>query len=198
MLLIVWSTTQSLSDRSSQLNFQSEKMQQRKTTAAAAGRPSGTDGSDFSYRMVVDSRYTKVTKGRSRLRLLILVQATIYLIGLSCAFMTSTKNEERNTLGIASASIGLLFAFIGDFGCRRSRVNLLRLYTAASTVVMVLSVFSAVRSRLTMEERNSSGTAANLELLGFISAQLGAVVQILAIIVTGSLVNNMSPPTKTE
>lgn len=36
-------------------------------------------------------------------------------------------------------------------GCRRSRVNLLRLYTAASTVVMVLSVFSAVRSRLTME-----------------------------------------------
>lgn len=59
MLLIVWSTTRE--DLSAQLspieavNFQSEKMQQRKTTTAA-GRPSGTDGSDFSYRMVVDSR----------------------------------------------------------------------------------------------------------------------------------------------
>jgi len=29
-----------------------EKMQQRKSTL---GRPSGTDGSDYSYRMVVDS-----------------------------------------------------------------------------------------------------------------------------------------------
>jgi len=75
-------------------------MQQRKPTA---GRPSGTDGSDFSYRMVVDSRefpklqissvpdpfslnfflihvlcfvlgYTKVTKEKARLRPLIFVQ----------------------------------------------------------------------------------------------------------------------------
>lgn len=33
--------------------FPAKKMSQRKS---AAGRPSGTDGSDFSYRMVVDSR----------------------------------------------------------------------------------------------------------------------------------------------
>uniref|UniRef100_A0A1J3EVR5 Uncharacterized protein n=2 Tax=Noccaea caerulescens TaxID=107243 RepID=A0A1J3EVR5_NOCCA len=169
-------------------------MQQRKP---AAGRPTGTDGSDFSYRMVVDSRYTKVTKEKSRLRLLILVQAVIYSIGLSCAFLTTTKEDERNTLGIASTAFGLVCPLIGELGCRRSRVNLLRLYLAASTVVMVLLVFCAVRSRLTMEARNSSGTTAKLELVGFICAQLGAVVQILAIIVTGSLASNMSPPTKT-
>ncbi|KAL1222219.1 hypothetical protein V5N11_026737 [Cardamine amara subsp. amara] len=168
-------------------------MQQRKPTA---GRPSGTDGSDFSYRMVVDSRYTKVTKGKSRLRPLILVQALIYIIGLACAFLTTTKKDERNTFAIACAAIGVVSSLMGEFGCRRSRINLLRLYTAVSTVVMVLSVFCAVRSRLTMEERNSSGTTAKLELVGFICAQLGAVVQILVIIVTGSLVNNMSPPTK--
>ncbi|AED96092.1 putative protein jagunal [Arabidopsis thaliana] len=168
-------------------------MQQRKPTA---GRPSGTDGSDFSYRMVVDSRYTKVTKEKARLRPLIFVQAAIYVIGLSCAFLTTTKKDEKNTLAIAAAVAGLVCSLIGELGCRRSRVNLLRLYTAASTIVMVLSVFCAVRSRLTMEERNSSGTTAKLELAGFICAQLGAVVQILAIIVTGSLVNNMSPPTK--
>ncbi|RVW40175.1 hypothetical protein CK203_038439 [Vitis vinifera] len=48
-------------------------MQQRKS-ASSFGRPSGTDGSDFSYRMVVDSRYTKVAKGKSRLHVLIIAQ----------------------------------------------------------------------------------------------------------------------------
>jgi len=33
-------------------NKEEEEMQQRKS---ALGRPSGTDGSDYSYRMVVDS-----------------------------------------------------------------------------------------------------------------------------------------------
>ncbi|CAA7027354.1 unnamed protein product [Microthlaspi erraticum] len=101
--------------------------------------------------MVVDSRYTKVTKEKSRLRLLILVQAVIYIIGLSCAFVTRTKEDERNTLGIASTAFGLVCSLIGELGCRRSKVNLLRLYLAASTLVMLLLVFCAVRSRLTME-----------------------------------------------
>ncbi|KAF3445179.1 hypothetical protein FNV43_RR14873 [Rhamnella rubrinervis] len=38
------------------------------------GRPSGTDGSDFSYRMVVDSRYQKVAQGKSVLYALIIAQ----------------------------------------------------------------------------------------------------------------------------
>ncbi|XP_019085992.1 PREDICTED: uncharacterized protein LOC104710905 isoform X2 [Camelina sativa] len=78
-----------------------------------------------------------------------------------------------NTLAIAAAAAGFVSSLIGELGCRRSRVNLLRLYTAASNIVMVLSVFCAVRSRLTMEERDSSGTTAKLELAGFICAQLG-------------------------
>ncbi|KAK4572037.1 hypothetical protein RGQ29_030446 [Quercus rubra] len=51
-------------------------MQQRKS---AFGRPSGTDGSDFSYRMVVDSRYQKVAKGNSRLYALIFIQHVLYI-----------------------------------------------------------------------------------------------------------------------
>ncbi|CAN8253396.1 unnamed protein product [Cochlearia groenlandica] len=171
-------------------------MQQRKPTAAG-GRPSGTDGSDFSYRMVVDSRYTKVTKERSRLRILILVQAVIYAIGLSCAFLTTTKENETNTLAIASAAIGLVTSLIGELGCKRNKVNLLRLYTAASTVVMVLSVFCAVRSRLTMEPYELHIWKRFNRCFGLSCRNAGAVVQILAIIVSGSLVNNMSPPTKT-
>ncbi|PNX57527.1 hypothetical protein L195_g050447, partial [Trifolium pratense] len=46
-------------------------MQQRKSTL---GRPSGTDGSDYSYRMVVDSRYQLVAKGKKRLSVLFIVE----------------------------------------------------------------------------------------------------------------------------
>ncbi|XP_010455035.1 PREDICTED: uncharacterized protein LOC104736698 isoform X2 [Camelina sativa] len=93
-----------------------EKMQQRKPTA---GRPSGTDGSDFSYRMVVDSRYTKVTKEKARLRPLIFVQAVIYLIGVSCAFLTTTKKDEMNTLAIAGAAAGFVSSLIGELEMSR-------------------------------------------------------------------------------
>ncbi|KAL8458094.1 hypothetical protein ACS0TY_035825 [Phlomoides rotata] len=52
-------------------NRKREEMSQRKSVN---GRPSGTDGSDFSFRMVVDSRYQKVAKGKSRMCSLILTQ----------------------------------------------------------------------------------------------------------------------------
>ncbi|XP_062106994.1 uncharacterized protein LOC133818250 [Humulus lupulus] len=48
-----------------------EKMQQRKSTY---GRPTGTDGSNFSYCMVVESRYQRVAEGKSHLSKLIFVQ----------------------------------------------------------------------------------------------------------------------------
>ncbi|XP_064946862.1 uncharacterized protein LOC135597605 isoform X3 [Musa acuminata AAA Group] len=51
-------------------------MQQR--SVSASRRPSGTDGSDFSYRMVVDSRYTRVAKGKSRLGALLAAQVIKY------------------------------------------------------------------------------------------------------------------------
>ncbi|XP_010536534.1 PREDICTED: uncharacterized protein LOC104811518 [Tarenaya hassleriana] len=168
-------------------------MQQR----TPAGRPSGTDGSDFSYRMVVDSRYTKVAKGKSHLRALILVQAVFYLVGLSLAFLTTKAEEERNILAVSAAGIGLVSSLIGELGRRRSRAIFLRVYMAASSVAVVLSVFCAVKNRLTMEERENSETTGKFELIEFACAQLGALVQIFAIITTSSLVSNMSPPKKT-
>jgi hypothetical protein len=66
--------------------------------------------------MVVDSRYTKVTKEKARLRPLIFVQAAIYVIGLSCAFLTTTKKDEKNTLAIAAAVAGLVCSLIGELG----------------------------------------------------------------------------------
>jgi len=44
------------------------------------------------------------------------LQAAIYVIGLSCAFLTTTKKDEKNTLAIAAAVAGLVCSLIGELG----------------------------------------------------------------------------------
>ncbi|XP_057952785.1 uncharacterized protein LOC131146942 isoform X1 [Malania oleifera] len=91
-----------------------------------AGRPSGTDGSDFSYRMVVDSRYTKVSQGKSRLHALFLFQVVIQLIGVLDIFVLSSEEKDPNALAISSPAVGFLSLMIGDVGRRCSRINFLK------------------------------------------------------------------------
>ncbi|XP_020540677.1 uncharacterized protein LOC105648596 isoform X2 [Jatropha curcas] len=138
-------------------------MQQRKS-----GRPSGTDGSDFSYRMVVDSRYTKVAKGKSRLSALISTQAVIQLIGLLNAVLSIPKEKGPDTLAISSSVIGLISLLIGEFGRRRSRVIW----------------------KLNDLERKK------FELINSLLLLLGLFVQIFTISTVVSLIGNMSPPKK--
>ncbi|XP_050226202.1 uncharacterized protein LOC126675475 isoform X2 [Mercurialis annua] len=116
-------------------------MQQRKS-----GRPSGTDGNDFSYRMVIDSRYTKVAKAKSRLFTLFLTQGLIQLIGLICIVLLITNEKTVSKLAVSSSMTGLLSLLIGELGRRRSRVGLLRFYIYISSIVLLLSIYSAITS----------------------------------------------------
>ncbi|KAF3946741.1 hypothetical protein CMV_027024 [Castanea mollissima] len=106
-------------------------MQQRKS---AFGRPSGTDGSDFSYRMVVDSRYQKVAKGKS----------PVY------TFLTTLK-EGPDRLAISTIVIGFLSFIIGELGQRRSRVSFLKVYTVASTAATLLWIAYVAKSNFALE-----------------------------------------------
>lgn len=73
-----------------------------------------------------------------------------------------------------------MFVVSVEKGCRRSKVNFLRVYTAASTIVMVLSVFCAVRSRLTMEVNRLSQTNFTLIYLHTLPFFLPAFISPLA------------------
>ncbi|OAY68183.1 hypothetical protein ACMD2_14261 [Ananas comosus] len=116
-------------------------MQQRR-------RPTGTDGSDFSYRMVVDSRYTKVAKGKSRLASLIVSQAINQVIGFLWMFLSISQEHEVDKLAILSISVGAISLLIGELGRRRSQVISLRMYTGLSSIATLSSVGSFVRSDL--------------------------------------------------
>ncbi|KAJ4706199.1 protein jagunal-like 1-like [Melia azedarach] len=160
-------------------------------------RPSGTDGSDFSYRMVVDSRYTKVAKGKSRLSVLIFAQAVIQLIGLLLTFLLKSE-EGPNPLSISSASLGLVSLIIGELGRKRSRVSFLRVGMVASSIAILLSVFCIIKNNSVLEVINNATNreAKKFELLETARVLLGSLVQIFLISTIISLIGNMSPPKK--
>ncbi|CAN1267178.1 hypothetical protein LINPERPRIM_LOCUS12763 [Linum perenne] len=115
------------------------------------GRPSGTDGSDFSYRMVVDSRYTKVTKGKSRLHALILTQAVIQLVGLVSLGLSMSREKTLDSLAIASTATGLISLLIGEVGRRRSKAGMLRMYMVASSIGLLISLYEKYNNKSAVE-----------------------------------------------
>ncbi|KAI8030585.1 hypothetical protein LOK49_LG01G01321 [Camellia lanceoleosa] len=171
------------------------EMQQRKPTIGN-GRPSGTDGSDFSYRMVVDSRYTKVAKGKSRLSALIFIQAIVQLVGLLNFLLSIPKEESLDMLAVSSIVISFLSLLIGELGRRRSRVNFLKFFMFASSIAILISIACAARSNVLVEviQDTSQWEVNKFELVRIAGAPLlGLLVQIFAISTTISLIQNMSP-----
>ncbi|XP_044467487.1 uncharacterized protein LOC123197313 [Mangifera indica] len=169
-------------------------MQQRKISAS--GRPSGTDGSDFSYRMVVDSRYTRVAKGKVRLSALIFTQAFIHLIGSVYIYLSTTKEEGPNRLAVVSASLGLISLIIGEIGRKQSKISLLRVCMLGSSIAILLSIFCVVKAKSILEviKIPSDWEAKKFELLETAHVVLGSLVQIFLISTIISLIDNMSPP----
>ncbi|KAI3516172.1 hypothetical protein L1887_15083 [Cichorium endivia] len=75
-------------------------------------RPSGTDGSDFSYRMVVDNRYTKVAKGKSTLSKVLAIQISVFTTG------DGRKRSRVNLLKfyMVASSMGILGSILIGLG----------------------------------------------------------------------------------
>ncbi|CAN6298840.1 unnamed protein product [Urochloa humidicola] len=161
----------------------------------ASGRPSGTDGSDFSYRMVVDSRYQRVAEGRSRLARLILVQLLHQVAGGALLLLSLSKGKEVNKFAVLSAAAGLLALVVGELGRRRTMAVLLRLYTSLSSIAIAFSVTCIIRSELFVKvmKRNTEAIT-SYEMFDAIRVALGILLQMVVIATTTRLLQNMSPP----
>ncbi|XP_041027194.1 uncharacterized protein LOC121267394 [Juglans microcarpa x Juglans regia] len=122
-------------------------MQQRKL---ASGRPSGTDDTDFSYRMVVDSRYEKVASGKSRHYSHILLQAVIQLIGTVCTVLSISK-EDPDRIAILAIAVGFVSLILGELGRRRNQVGLLKIYMFGSSTAILLWLACLSKSNFMLE-----------------------------------------------
>ncbi|KAG9452424.1 hypothetical protein H6P81_005328 [Aristolochia fimbriata] len=173
------------------LNLEAD-MQQRKP---APGRPSGTDGSDFSYRMLVDQRYQKVAQEKSRLRGLIIAQFVSLGIGGVWLAFSAFQDQALNALSIVSILIHSLSLIIGDLGRKKSSKKLLKLYVVASSVASVLSVACIAKSDLPFgaPQDQSVPMLKKLEVIEAGRVLLSVFVQIFSVVVTVSLVHNMTP-----
>ncbi|XP_076929275.1 uncharacterized protein LOC143593564 [Bidens hawaiensis] len=159
-------------------------------------RPTGTDGSDFSYRMVVDNRYTKVAKGKSTLSKILVIQAVVLLVGVLDMLLTYVNKESLETLVAVSSSITAISVIVGEIGRKRSRANFLRLYIAASSIGVLGSVASVIQSstQLKVIHDPSNWETEKVALLRIACVFIGLCVQIFSISTTTSLIRNMSPP----
>ncbi|KAL5143783.1 Oral cancer-overexpressed protein 1 [Glycine soja] len=124
------------------------KMQHRNLTS---GRPSGTDGSDYSYRMVVDSRYQLVAKGKKRLSLYFITEAVLLLIGVTLTYLPGIEADAPNTVAYSSVIVSVVSLIIGNIGRRRSRSGLLRFYAAVSSIAMLLLIASLAQQHLLLK-----------------------------------------------
>ncbi|KAJ3682195.1 hypothetical protein LUZ60_014768 [Juncus effusus] len=166
-------------------------VQQRK---GSSGRPSGTDGSDFSYRMVVDSRYQKVAKGKKRLGFLILGQVLSLIIASGLLFLSTPQGKELDRFAILSISTGLLSVLLGEIGRRKSKMGALRLYTSISTISVIWSVARIVNGDVypKVMQQNLAGLT-SFELVEAVRVFLSVLLQVFVIVTTLGLVQNMSP-----
>ncbi|KAI3735180.1 hypothetical protein L6452_14670 [Arctium lappa] len=159
-------------------------------------RPSGTDGSDFSYRMVVDNRYTKVAKGKSTLSKVLVIQVVVLLAGVLDVFFTLLKKEPLVTLAAASSSITFISIILGELGRKRSRVNFLKFYMVGSSIGILVSIASVIQSNIQLKVVHdlSNWETEKFSLLKIAFVSAGLFVQIFSVTTTTSLIGNMSPP----
>ncbi|CAI8592313.1 unnamed protein product [Vicia faba] len=168
-------------------------------------RPSGTDGSDYSYRMVVDSRYQLVAKGKTRLAALFIIEALFLLIGVVFVVLPGKKDGTTNIVAISSVISSLVLLIIGDLGRRRSRSSLLRLYAILSSLAMLLFTASLANqySLLKVIQYFSKRETSNFDV-DYLALQTGLLVYILTLYLfkisvikaVVFLLFNMTPPKK--
>ncbi|MED6146046.1 hypothetical protein PIB30_030839 [Stylosanthes scabra] len=178
-------------------------MQQRKTPL---GRPSGTDGSDYSYRMVVDSRYQLVAKGKQRLSRLFFIQGLFLLMGAIFAFLPVMKKDTPNKVALSSALVSFISLAIAEIGRRRSRASLLRFYSVISSFAVVSLTISLAKQYSLLKAIQDFGLKGTIKFDAddFPGFQVGLLVylftqslfKIVTIKAVASLLYNMSPPKK--
>ncbi|KAJ0803051.1 putative protein jagunal [Helianthus annuus] len=164
-------------------------MQQRNS---GTRRPTGTDGSDFSYRMVVDNRYTKVAKGKSTLSKVLTIQAVVQLVGVIDMLFTYLKKAPLETLVVVSSFVTVISIIVGEIGRKRSKVNFLRFYIAASSIGILGSIASNIQLKVINDPRNWETEKEALLRIACVS--LGLLAQVFSVTTTTSLIRNMSPP----
>ncbi|KZV47602.1 hypothetical protein F511_12871 [Dorcoceras hygrometricum] len=117
----------------------------------------------ISYRMVVDSGYKKVARGRSHLSMAIYTQAFIQFLVILVLFQTTPNGVNLDKLSMSPA-VSFISLLVGEIGRKGSRVILLKLYLVGSSVATLISVVCLLRSQKSFEVEEGRGLYCAMDL----------------------------------
>ncbi|KNA10724.1 hypothetical protein SOVF_141580 [Spinacia oleracea] len=160
--------------------------------SSVAGRPSGTDGSDYSYRMVVDSRYTKVAKEKGHLAIFLSIQALVLLVGIILVLLPVVKGEDYGMFGLEPLILSFLSLVAGELGRRQSRTTFLKIYLIMSFVAVFEVIHIAVANYWVKQRLQA------LQLIEVLHIFIEVLVKISGTSTTLSLIDNMSIPKRSS
>eukprot|EP00205_Picochlorum_sp_RCC944_P003194 CAMPEP_0182612634 /NCGR_PEP_ID=MMETSP1330-20130603/19858_1 /TAXON_ID=464278 /ORGANISM="Picochlorum sp., Strain RCC944" /LENGTH=179 /DNA_ID=CAMNT_0024832203 /DNA_START=53 /DNA_END=589 /DNA_ORIENTATION=+ len=126
-------------------------------------RPTGTDGSDHQYRMVIESKYQKVADKKKRLRTVLALQALYYgcFIAWNCGVPLIEGKRPAPVVGVMPL-VGFLALILGrkgvGMGNERSSVTALWGYAFCSFVGTALAMGNAFIMQTMVHYENSYPT----------------------------------------
>ncbi|PIA62327.1 hypothetical protein AQUCO_00200371v1 [Aquilegia coerulea] len=166
----------------------------------AAGRPSGTDGSDYSYRMVVEPKYKKVGVGKARLKIIMILQLLVQFIGVLFVVLFPPKEGVFNPFTIMAVVYGAIVYILGELGRRRSQVSLLYVYNGLSGFAGLIAVGVTGRFygqwKLSKEPEYIIWTSMSADVLYHCHIAIGLLVELTKAYIVYDLMKNMSPSKK--
>lgn len=105
------------------------------------GRPDGSDGSDFAYRMTVDDRYRRAAQGKVTLRKYLTAQTVFQVLKVSMTLFALMSGEGPvDTLQVAACVSGVLAVLIGTLGLKRGQSKLIKTYIFLMSLTVGLSL----------------------------------------------------------
>ncbi|CAM6097564.1 unnamed protein product [Calypogeia fissa] len=170
------------------------------------GRPDGSDGSDYAYRMTVDDRYRRAAQGKVTLRKYLTAQTVFQLLKVSMTIASLLSGDGMvENLQIAACVFGVLAVLIGTLGLKRGASKLIKAYIFLMSLTVGLSLvplttgnFYEKMSHLTIYKATKDHKKfAQLALEG-VQEIMGSMVGVAGISVATNLVGYMSPPKRRE
>lgn len=105
------------------------------------GRPDGSDGSDYAYRMTVDERYRRAAQGKVTLRKYITAQTVFQVLKVSMTLFSVISGDGMvESLQVTACVFGVLAVLIGTLGLKRGASKLIKIYIFLMSLTVGLSL----------------------------------------------------------
>ncbi|KAG0631333.1 hypothetical protein M758_1G245000 [Ceratodon purpureus] len=169
------------------------------------GRPQGTDGYDFAYRMTVDDRYKRAAEGRVTLRKFVSAQAVLQILKATWTCLGALYGVPPNVEAVSSCAFGGIAVLLGTLGLKGSS-KLLRFYIFFTIVSVGCALMPFASGNYVGKWRDNweylQVTGDYQRVLYYtlegVQELAGILLQLVSVLIAVSFLKNVTPPKKRD